>query len=416
MPAPFRFRKDLRRFVLALIAALGLSFLPSVHAQTLTVVHAFEGGGDNAFPEAGLIVDRGGRLYGTTSDLGAAFRLASLRSGWLLNTLHNFNTGGDFSPNSKLTFGPDGNLYGVIFTGGQGSCYFDEGCGVVFKLQPPASACAAFSCPWNETVLYSFTGGSDGGNPVGEIAFDSTGNLYGAATYGGDSSCNSGCGVIYKLTPSAGGWTQSVVHAFGPYQGTDGVWPSGGVIVDPTGNVFGLTSSGGGANQGVVYELSPSNGGWSETILHSFQNLAQYVSPAGTLTRDQAGNLYGLTSGDYYDGSHIFVLSQPGTWTYSEIWHFFAETAVSPGLALDGSGNLYATANAARQSTLIELRYSSGSWSLITLHTFVESEGTELNGGLILDAGGNIYGTASSGGDLNCGYGAGCGTVWEFTP
>ncbi|HUK43518.1 MAG TPA: choice-of-anchor tandem repeat GloVer-containing protein, partial [Candidatus Bathyarchaeia archaeon] len=180
MPAPFRLAEQARRFVPALVATLGLSFLPSVQAQTLTVLHAFSGQGDGDAPAAGLIMDRGGRLYGMTNDQilpGTVFRLADVRSGWVLYTLHNFSyyDGGGYYPNGKLTFGPDGNLYGVNYSSQQGSC--ETGCGVVFKLQPPATACAAVSCPWTETVLYSFTGGSDGGNPVGEIAFDSAGNL-----------------------------------------------------------------------------------------------------------------------------------------------------------------------------------------------------------------------------------------------
>lgn len=214
--------------------AMMLLFAASqLRAQTLTVLHAFTGEGDGISPAAGLIMDRGGRLYGTTNPqiipTGTVFKLSNLRSGWVLYTLNNFNGSNGGYPSSKLTFGPDGNLYGVTYGGGQSGCNLGEGCGVVFKLQPPPAACPTISCPWRETVLYSFTGGSDGGNPVGEIAFDSAGNLYGAATYGGDPSCDSGCGVVYKLTPSGSGWTQTVLHSFGPYLGADGNWPSGGV-------------------------------------------------------------------------------------------------------------------------------------------------------------------------------------------
>jgi uncharacterized repeat protein (TIGR03803 family) len=408
--------------LVAATSAMLLLFAGESWAQTLTVLHAFSGQGDGDAPSAGLIMDRGGRLYGPTTDgvsPGSVFKLADVRSGWVLNTLHNFgfvDDGGRY-PNGKLTFGPDGNLYGVNYSGGQESC--ETGCGVVFKLQPPATACPVFSCPWTETVLYSFTGGRDGGNPVGDIAFDSAGNLYGATEFGGNPSCESGCGVVYELTPSSGGWTQTILHSFGS-PATDGILPSGGVVLDPAGNVYGVTMSGGAMNEGITYELSPSNGGWSETILHSFQNLARYNSPVGTLTRDQAGNLYGITRGSYYGGSLIFELSQPGAWTYSELQHWGAERAVSPGLVLDSAGNLYGAVNGtngSNEGTVFKLQNSNGSWSLITLHSFAESEGVEVNGGLIFDAAGNIYGTAAFGGDLSCdSYGGGCGTVWEITP
>ena len=393
---------------------------PLARAQTLTVLHSFSGEGDGAFPESGLTMDRAGRLYGTTYrgqfTPGLVFRIVDMRSNWVLNPLHNFTYSNGGYPASQMIFGPDGNLYGTTYAAGQGSCYLGDGCGVVFRMQPSASACVSVSCPWTETVLHTFTGASDGGNPIGDIVFDAAGNLYGATQYGGANICEGvGCGVVYKLTPSSNGWTETVIHDFAG--GSDGFMPSGGVMSDTAGNLYGVTADGGTVNDGVVYELTPSMDGWTETVLYTFQGTNQGAHPLGTLVADPAGNLYGSTGGDYTYGSRVFELAQPGTWTYQILWNFPGWTTPAAGLTLDNSGNVYGAIQDAGDA-LFELTHSNGNWSLVTLHSFSQSEGVGLNGGLVFDSSGNLYGTAQSGGDLNCevGYGEGCGTVWEFTP
>lgn len=413
---------------IARLASLaGLFFLlasaVAAQAQTFTVLHRFTGGGDGASPQSGLTIDAHGRLYGNTNGFplsdGSVFKVAEMGSGWILSTLNDFNgNDGSFPYDNRMVIGPDGNLYGATASGGQGTCNGGEFCGVVFRLQPPRTACRSFVCPWTETVLYSFTGGSDGGNPLGDLVADSEGNLYGVTWYGGDlSGCGGlGCGVVYKLAPSGNGWTETVIHAFGLNSGQDGLVPSGGLTFDPAGNLYGVTARGGSNNHGTVYELSPSAGGWSETILHNFQSPAQYQLPGGALARDAAGNLYGVTGGDFTYGSLIFALSQPGTWTYSVLYTFGSWRAPSE-LTLDGAGNLYGTVTVGGPDSVFELSRSNGGWSYIDLHDFSQSDGVGPNG-VAFDANGNLYGTTSSGGDLNCppGYFSGCGTVWEITP
>jgi uncharacterized repeat protein (TIGR03803 family) len=193
-------------------------------------------------------------------------------------------------------FGADGSLYGATFNGGLGS-------GVVFKLTPPVSGSGA----WTESVLYAFTGGNDGGFPHSSVAFDAAGALYGTTMSGGAS----GSGVVYRLTPprsGGGAWTQSVLYSF--TGGNDGGDPLAGVIIDPPGVLYGTAYSGGTVGYGVVYSLTPPTtpaGKWTQAVLHSFtgvsrQNLKGGVrsgvvydgsSPHDGVIFDTAGGLYG---------------------------------------------------------------------------------------------------------------------------
>jgi uncharacterized repeat protein (TIGR03803 family) len=397
----------------------------AAQAQTFNVLHAFNGGGDGANPQSGLTMDRGGRLYGTTNGccgigVGSVFKLAPSGSGWIFSPLHNFDISDGGFPASRVTFGPDGSLYGTTYSAGQGSCYLSEGCGVVFKLQPPPHACVSFLCPWTETVLHYFTGGGDGGNPIGDIVFDTAGNLYGATEFGGDPSCASyGCGVVYELSPSGGGWTQTVIHGFaGPGSG-DGSEPAGGLMIDAAGSLYGMTGLGGSAGIGSVYQLSPSHGSWNLNILYSFQGSGQGAYPIGILTADQAGNLYGETSGGFFDNGTIFELGQPGSWTHTLLFTFGQDIAPTGGLVLDRSGNLYGTienGGSSEDGAVFELTPSNGGWNATYLHSFSGSDGITPNGDLIFDSSGNLYGTAQAGGDMNGACYFGCGTVWEITP
>ena len=267
-------------FLLVLLLVL-LTPQPA-QAQTFKVIHTFTGGADGAWPYAGLTMDRAGNLYGTAqaggggnlrssgcggSGCGTVFKLVPRGSGWVFTTLYSFQGGSDGAvPTARVIFGPDGSLYGTTSVGGAGY-------GTVFKLQPPLVACKSALCPWTETVLYRFTGGSDGANPGGgDLIFDKAGNLYGTAQYGGyeGGSCSEtgGCGVVFELTPSSSGWIYSVIHRF--TGGADGGYPYSGVISDNAGNLYGTAGGGGSSGGGTVYELIPSGSGWQEKTLCSF--------------------------------------------------------------------------------------------------------------------------------------------------
>lgn len=165
--------------------------------------------------------------------------------------------------------------------------------GAVFNLRPPPTACKTALCPWTHTVLHLFAG-SDGWGPTGDLVFDLAGNLYGTTFEGGSH----GQGAVYELTPSNGGWTESVLYSF--MGGTDGENTNAGVIFDKFGNLYGTTTYGGMYNCGnqgcgTVYELTPSGSGWTKTILYNFQGRSDGDFPGG-LVFDDSGNLYGTTS------------------------------------------------------------------------------------------------------------------------
>ncbi len=263
-----------------LLFALAMVTMPSAHAQTYHILHSFTGAGDGGYPQAGVTIDRAGNLYGTTASggpyqyNGTVYELKPRDGNWTLDTLYDFGSGGrddGAAPYAGVVFGPDGTLYGTTSGGG------NSGDGTVFKLSPPARACQNVSCSWTETILHSFMGGGDGATPYyGSLTFDPAGNIYGATSAGGANNlgpCHrGGCGTVFELTPSNGGWNETIIHAFG---GTDGDFPLSGVILDQAGNVYGTTSLGGqnlcdNTPCGTVYELSNSAGsGWAESFLLS---------------------------------------------------------------------------------------------------------------------------------------------------
>ena len=289
--------------------ALALTMFTSqlAQAQTFNVLFdfSFQSGWQ---PYSGVTRDAAGNLYGTTTgggyEAGTVFELKRSHGNWTMNRLFTFNSlsnslsnSGEivgYWPWSGVVFGPDLALYGTTRFGGIGGG--SNGYGVVYRLTPPATACKTVLCPWKETVLYEFTGGSDGSGPLlGNVIFDGSGNLYGTTSQGGDA----GLGVVYELTPLNGGWTQKVLHSFSG--GADGALPYSGVILDRAGNLYGTTPAGGGSpgcgdGCGTVYELSPSGSGWTEKILYAFQGGTDGDGAYGGVIFDQAGNLYGSTS------------------------------------------------------------------------------------------------------------------------
>jgi uncharacterized repeat protein (TIGR03803 family) len=211
------FHLPLLAFALAIFGGLTMFAPAPGRAQTITVLHSFTGGADGAYPAAGVTFDQQGRIYGTASgggryDGGVVYRLVRGGEGWVLSPIYAFGEQPDGNtPYARVVFGPDGLLYGTTNAGGTANF------GTVFSLRPPATACTAALCPWLETILYRFTGGADGGNPYyGDLIFDQAGTIYGT-THGGGVS---GGGVVFKLTRSGSGWTESVLWSFN--RGSDG--------------------------------------------------------------------------------------------------------------------------------------------------------------------------------------------------
>jgi uncharacterized repeat protein (TIGR03803 family) len=264
---------------------------------------------DGKIPEAGVIFDSKGNLYGTTSvggttdttyggGFGTVFELSPGTGGtWTEKTLYNFSylsqTDGYF-PEANLVFDANGNLYGTTASGGSGQDL--EGGGTVFELV------AGGGGSWTEKVLYNFGGGSPQGYLItGGVVLDSTGNIYGVAHSGGNGYGLDG--TVFELSPGTGGtWTFHVLHSFGAYE-TDGINPNATLVFDASGNLYGTTYAGGAGGYGTVFEMSPqTGGGWIEGVVHSFNLTAgDGVNPSAALIGDGSGNLYGTTA---YGGAH----------------------------------------------------------------------------------------------------------------
>ena len=196
-------------------------------------------------------------------------------------------------------------------------------------------------------MLYSFgSQQGDGYTPFGNLILDEAGNLIGTTQNGGNGQCvGSGCGVVYRLTHSSSGWTETILHTFS--YATDGSQPAGGLISDAAGNLYGVTTYGGPNNGGTVYELVPSGGGYTFQVVYAFTGNPDSEGPMGPLAMDSSGNLYGanFSDGAYSWGSIYKLTHTNGGWTYSDLHDFNGTEGALPedGPTLDSSGNLYGT-------------------------------------------------------------------------
>jgi uncharacterized repeat protein (TIGR03803 family) len=268
--------------------------------------------------------------------------------------LHDFPSGNidGTSPNAGVVLDSSGAVYGTAQYGG--SC--DE-CGIVFKLTPPQSG----QTGWTETVIHSFTGISgDGREPKSTLALGADGTLYGTTAYGGAGDA----GIVYELTPPAPGkttWTETVLHAFAGLSDPDGSVPFAGVVLDGRGALTGATYAGGLSNCkpygcGSVYRLDPPAPGqsvWSIDVLYAFTGVNYGASPTSNATIDRMGSLFGMTT------TAAFRLTPPpggqGAWTPSLVHAFTAGDvggrSPSGTLIEDRHGNLYGTASSGGNTT-----------------------------------------------------------------
>jgi uncharacterized repeat protein (TIGR03803 family) len=241
-----------------------------------TVLHRFAGDpSDGAYPQAGLIRDAAGNLYGTTTwggsfGDGVVYKLDKAGKETVLYVFTGAIDGGDPQYGS-LVRDAAGNLYGTTYTGGAFSCGSD-GCGTVFKVDKARQ----------ETVFHNFSG-RDGQTYAGLIR-DTAGNLYGTTDFGGPTQN----GAVFKLDLTG---TETILYSF--TGGTDGGFPFAGLVRDAAGNLYGTTQAGGASGWGVVFKLDTTN---TETVLYSFTGGSDGGSPYGDLILDRAGNLYGTTN------------------------------------------------------------------------------------------------------------------------
>ena len=277
-----------------------------------------------------------------------------------------------------------------------------------------------------EKVLYSFCAQQlcpDGSNPVSSLVFDSAGNLYGTAVYGGNSNCVHGCGTVFELMQVKEKWKQKVLHHF-ENNGKDGYYPAAALIFDSAGNLYGTTAAGGSYQVGAVFELMPAGDGkWKEKILHCFEGSSSDGSdPLGPVIFDTRGSLYGTT---FYGGANgdgiVFSLTpdKNGDWTERVLHNFdwngkdgFSSRA---GVVFDNSGNFYGTTvlggTGGNGTVFEEARAKKGSWTEKVLYSFTGgADGSLAVAGLTIDKTGNLYGTTLAGGA------SGYGNVFTLAP
>jgi uncharacterized repeat protein (TIGR03803 family) len=380
------------------------------HQTTATenVLYRFSGA-DGALPQAGLIFDAAGNLYGTTTyggtnSLGTVFELSPSHSGWTEQVLHSFGplSQGEV-PDAALSSDGAGNLFSTTTNSGP---YYN---GLVYEMSRDGSA-------WKYSIVHAFSG-LDGSSPESG-AIVHAGNLFGTTASGGPGG-SSGGGVLFELSRSGGSWVEKRLHLF-KSSGSAPSYPQGGLVRDPAGDLYGTTTYGGITGPcnvypcGTVYEQKPGSHGVH--TMYAFKGGSDGQNPIYGLTRDASGNLYGTTF------STVFELSQKGGGWKETILHSFPASGGNGRIsevALDSSGNVYGVTDFGGDSECFQggcgfvysLMRKHGSWSYSVLHTFTgNSDGAFPNGPLVLDAAGNLYGT-TSGGDS----GTDLGTIFEIT-
>jgi uncharacterized repeat protein (TIGR03803 family) len=337
---------------------------PTGSGYAESVLHGFKGGkGDGAWLVANLFEDNTGTLYGTTlagglqsaaagctgnqayQGCGVVFDLAPSGSRYVEHILYRFqgsSNGYDgYFPYGGLIADASGNLYGTTTFGGSSALL-----GSVFRLTPSGNN------SYSESIVYAFPLQSnppyyaDGLGPTGSLMADGSGAFYGTSPTGGNCPYHFyACGIVYKLTPSASGYTESVLYSF--RGATDGWWPLTGVIADTSGALYGTTEYGGPSDQGTVFKLTPSGSGYTESLLHAFSG-KDGALPAGGLLLDKSGTLYGTTSsGGAANQGTVFKLTRSGSrYVHSTLYSFKGGTdgaQPSAGLITCTTGTLCGT-------------------------------------------------------------------------
>jgi uncharacterized repeat protein (TIGR03803 family) len=361
------------------------------------VLYSFTGGTDGGILFGGLVIDPAGNLYGTTTTGGVsgAGTIFKVTTAGTETTLYSFAGLGDGTNSySPMILDSSGNLYGTTLTGG-----LPLGGGTVFELDTTG----------RETILHDFDPNRGDGRCPESLVFDSQGNLYGVTSYGGTNDR----GLIYELVNSGGTWTEKVLYRFAG--GFDGSEPSGALVFDSAGNLYGTTEIGGTFGKGTIYELTPSG---QKIILHNM-NMHEGFRPNGSLIFDAEGNLYGTASGGALGYGSVFKLDPAGNLTvlYEFKGGFDGSSPYGP-VVMDSNGYLYGTANAAGYSFLCNSPYGCGVAFRVdsngnerVMHAFKGSpDGRNSWAGLVRDPAGHLFGVTLEGGNYDF------GTVYAVTP
>jgi uncharacterized repeat protein (TIGR03803 family) len=429
-----------RSTVLAIAIALLISAPEPGLAASFKVLHQFTSSTDGSNPRSSLIFDKAGNLYGTTvggglNGGGMVFELSPDGNGnWTETILYNFQNPFGGAPDGEapvagLTIDAQGNLYGTTQLGGITNNYCQSGCGVAFELSPGSSG-------WNYQVIYSFSGMPDGAFPSSDVIMDAEGNLYGVTSGGGSTydicvyGLFPGCGTVFELV-KANGWKDQILHSFA-YSLTDGTYPSGKLLFDSQGNLYGTTTAGGdgayGWYHGTAFEMKPSNGIWTEHVIYNFCSQVDcddgsgpgaglikigsqlYVTAVSGGGNGYYGGVFELkeSGGEWLESSYLFDISDGAEPWAPVLYRDGALYGVTEqGGIQNGACTLYQMGN----GVVFKISILGETMTEKVLYEFTGgSDGCGPVGGLVADAAGNLYGTAWGNGSANG------GTVFEVSP
>jgi uncharacterized repeat protein (TIGR03803 family) len=353
---------------------------------TLTTLRSFDGT-NGASPFAGLTADAAGNLYGSTQQggpdgQGTIYRLAA--GTFAFSTVVSFSGTNGANPSAMLLRDPAGNLYGTTQQGGSGNA------GTVFRLNPATNSLTTL-VNFNETT---------GRYPSARLTADVAGNLYGTTERGGPSDY----GTVFRVANGTNALTTLAIFNL-----NNGAYPQSPLLIDAAGNIRGTAEQGGSSGRGTVFQIAAGTGVLS--TLATFTG-AHGQDPTGDLVADAAGNLYGTTTyGGASESGTVFKFTA-GTSALSTVRSFSAASGAFPygGLIADAAGNLYGTTQfGGSGGSGTVFRIAAGTNAYTTLFTFTEATGANPSAGLIADAVGNLYGTTFSSGP------GGAGTAFRLT-
>ncbi len=415
--------------VLSFVPSVPSPLRASASPMAERIAYAFPAWQYGLFSLGPVLADPEGSLYGTTSaggdvscnyDCGLVYKLTKTRRGYVESILHDFTGSPDGEvPSGNLIADANGALYGTTINGGFVGKGCLPGCGTVYKLTPSRSG-------YSEAILYMFKYGKDGAYPQAGLVSDLNGALYGTTIYGGDPSCTDRCGTVFKLTPAGSSYHETIIHRF-LFNHADGVWPASNLVVDAKGNLFGTTLYGGsghcGSGCGTVFELSPTRGGYVEHVIYSFQGGGDGGYADAGLVADQAGGFYGTTmfgglserACDEFGCGTVFRLSRSrSSYSHAVLYDFQSGSDGQWPMAavtIGSHGKLFGTTKYGgcptddECGTVFELIPSGSSYAEKVLHAFTGSpDGLWPEAELTITKGGMLYGTTNTGGNsCNCG-------------